>query len=73
MASTGPGVMVLVAVGKGDDEKEADGLIGRVLRSQLWPDDNGTEWKRNVRDIEGEILCGMRRFWLDWSARLFLL
>lgn len=64
--------MVLVAVGKGDDEKEADGLIGRVLRSQLWPDDNETEWQRNVRDVEGEILCGMRRVLLDWSAMLFL-
>lgn len=35
--------MVLAGVGKGDDEKEADSLISRIIRCRLWPDDNGKQ------------------------------
>lgn len=82
VSSIGRGLLVLAGVGKGDDEKEADSLISRIMRCRLWPDDNGKQvgdrscysvagatgtdeaakqWKKNVQDIEGEILCGMAR------------
>ncbi|OJJ82545.1 D-aminoacyl-tRNA deacylase [Aspergillus glaucus CBS 516.65] len=57
VSSIGRGLLVLAGVGKGDDEKEADSLISRIIRCRLWPDDNGKQWKKNVQDIEGEILC----------------
>lgn len=59
MSSIGRGLLVLAGVGKGDDEKEADGLISRIMKTRLWADDNGGQWKKNVQDVEGEILCGM--------------
>lgn len=41
ISSIGRGILVLAGVGKGDDEKEADNLVGKVLKMRLWPDDNG--------------------------------
>jgi D-Tyr-tRNAtyr deacylase len=35
--------LVLAGVGKGDDEKEADSLISRIIRCRLWPDDSGKQ------------------------------
>ncbi|KAL2105061.1 hypothetical protein VUR80DRAFT_9071 [Thermomyces stellatus] len=57
VSSIGKGVLVLAAVAAGDTEKEAETLANKVLRLKLWPDDNGGMWKRNVTDIEGEVLC----------------
>lgn len=35
--------MILAGVGKGDDEKEAENLIGKILKTRFWTDDNGTQ------------------------------
>lgn len=43
VSSIGRGLLVLAGVGKGDDEKEADSLISRIIRCRLWPDDNGKQ------------------------------
>ncbi|SPO06640.1 probable DTD1 - D-Tyr-tRNA(Tyr) deacylase activity [Cephalotrichum gorgonifer] len=56
VSSIGKGVLVLAAVAAGDTEKEADTLANKVLRLKLWDDDKGS-WKKNVTDIDGEILC----------------
>lgn len=40
VSSIGRGLLVLAGVGKGDDEKEADSLISRIMRCRLWPDNN---------------------------------
>lgn len=40
VSSIGRGLLVLAGVGKGDDEKEADSLISRIIRCRLWPDDS---------------------------------
>ncbi|UDD64281.1 hypothetical protein AFCA_011522 [Aspergillus flavus] len=57
VSKIGRGLLVLAGVGKGDTEKDADTLIQRILKAKLFPGDEDKQWKRNVQDIEGEILC----------------
>ncbi|GFF32444.1 D-tyrosyl-tRNA(Tyr) deacylase [Aspergillus udagawae] len=57
VSSIGRGLLVLAGVGKEDTEKDADTLIQRILKAKLWPAEEGGQWKRNVQDIEGEVLC----------------
>lgn len=58
VSTIGRGILVLAGVGKGDDEKEADNLVSKVLKMRLWPDDNGGQvsWPES-----GDIGC-----W-DWA------
>ncbi|KAF2224158.1 D-Tyr tRNAtyr deacylase-like domain-containing protein [Elsinoe ampelina] len=32
-------------------------MANKVLKVKLWDDDEGGKWKKNVQEIEGEILC----------------
>lgn len=48
---------MLVGVGQEDTEADCDELASKVVKMRLWPDENG-QWKKSVRDIEGEVLCG---------------
>ncbi|CAL5866284.1 uncharacterized protein PFLUO_LOCUS491 [Penicillium psychrofluorescens] len=57
VSSIGRGLLVLAGVGKEDTEKDTEGLVNKVLKSRFWPDENGTQWKKSVQDIEGEVLC----------------
>ncbi|KAH8423366.1 D-aminoacyl-tRNA deacylase [Aspergillus melleus] len=58
ISSIGRGLLVLAGVGKEDTEKDMDTMVGRILRAKLWPaDEDGGQWKKNVQDIEGEVLC----------------
>ncbi|KAE8325746.1 D-Tyr tRNAtyr deacylase-like domain-containing protein [Aspergillus sergii] len=57
VSKIGRGLLVLAGVGKGDTEKDADTLIQRILKAKLFPGDEDKQWKRNIQDIEGEILC----------------
>ncbi|PWY80132.1 hypothetical protein BO83DRAFT_376066 [Aspergillus eucalypticola CBS 122712] len=57
ISSIGQGILVLAGIGKEDTEKDADSMIGRVLKAKLWPDEDDKSWKKNVQDINGEILC----------------
>lgn len=41
VSSIGRGLLVLAGVGKGDTEKDADSLIGRILKARLWPEEAG--------------------------------
>lgn len=34
-------------------------MAKKVLKVKLWEDDQERKWKRNVQEIDGEILCGM--------------
>lgn len=34
-------------------------MASKVLKVKLWEDDAGVKWKKNVQEIEGEVLCGM--------------
>ncbi|RFU30967.1 hypothetical protein B7463_g5362, partial [Scytalidium lignicola] len=57
ISSIGKGVLVFAAVAPGDTEKEADALATKVVKMKLWDDEAGGRWKKNVKDIDGEILC----------------
>ncbi|KAG8625104.1 hypothetical protein KVT40_006855 [Elsinoe batatas] len=32
-------------------------MANKVLKVKLWDDDEGGKWKKNVQEIDGEILC----------------
>ncbi|KAK3073774.1 D-tyrosyl-tRNA(Tyr) deacylase [Teratosphaeriaceae sp. CCFEE 6253] len=51
------GVLVFAAVGKDDTPKEAESMANKVLKLKLWEDDQGSKWKKNVQEINGEVLC----------------
>lgn len=57
ISAIGKGVLVFAAVAPGDTEKEADSLAAKVLKMKMWNDESGGRWKRNVTDIEGDVLC----------------
>ncbi|KAI1153399.1 D-Tyr tRNAtyr deacylase-like domain-containing protein [Nemania diffusa] len=57
VSSIGKGVLVFAAVAPGDTQKEADSLAAKVLKLKLWDDDEGGRWKKNVQEIDGEVLC----------------
>lgn len=42
------------------DENGAQVSLSRA--TQTGPSLTGSQWKKNVQDIEGEVLCGMLRF-----------
>lgn len=58
ISTIGKGILVLAAVAKDDTLKEVESMAGKILRVKLWDDDQGVKWKRNVQEIEGEVLCG---------------
>lgn len=49
------GLLVLVGVQKGDDEKRADRLLERLLGYRVFPDEAG-RMNRSLRDIAGGLL-----------------
>ncbi|KAM5436962.1 D-tyrosyl-tRNA(Tyr) deacylase [Microsporum ferrugineum] len=57
VSSIGRGVLVFAAVGPDDTQKDADTLAAKLLKLKMWPDETGANWKRNVQDIKGEVLC----------------
>ncbi|KAK4042654.1 D-Tyr tRNAtyr deacylase-like domain-containing protein, partial [Parachaetomium inaequale] len=57
VSKIGKGVLVFAAMAPGDTEKEAESLAAKVLKLKLWDDESEGRWKRNVRDINGEVLC----------------
>lgn len=50
---------MLAAIGKDDTQKEVESMANKILKAKLWDNDEGGRWKWGVKDIEGEILCGM--------------
>ena len=58
ISTIGKGILVFAAIGKDDTLKEAESMAGKILKVKLWEDDKGVKWKRNVQDIDGEVLCG---------------
>lgn len=59
ISTIGKGLLVFAAAGKDDTTKEAESIAGKVLKVKLWDDgETGAKWKRNVQEIDGEVLCG---------------
>lgn len=55
IARIGAGLMVLVAVERGDDEETASRLIDRLLAYRVFADDEG-RMNRSVTDVKGGLL-----------------
>lgn len=49
------GILLLLAVGNGDDEKDLKYLLDKVLGLRIFPDEEG-KMNLSLEDIEGEIL-----------------
>ena len=54
-ASIGPGLLVLLGVGHGDDEATADALARRICELRIFEDDEGRT-NRSLLDVGGEAL-----------------
>jgi D-tyrosyl-tRNA(Tyr) deacylase len=52
----GPGALVLLGVGQGDAEADADYLADKVLHLRIFPDEAG-QMNRSVLDTRGELLA----------------
>lgn len=59
---------MLAAIGPNDSHKTVESMASKILKMKLWPDDSGGQWKRSVRDIQGEVLC-VSQFTLYASTR----
>jgi hypothetical protein len=44
-----------------DEPSDSTTIIKKILGAKLFDDESGT-WKRDVRDIDGEVLCGQSLF-----------
>jgi D-tyrosyl-tRNA(Tyr) deacylase len=56
VASIGRGVCVLVGLGAGDDDKDAELLAKKIVSLRLWDDSEGGRWKASIKEIQGEVL-----------------
>lgn len=54
-SSIGRGMLVLLGVGKDDDETVADKMIAKLLKLRIFEDENG-KTNLSLSDIEGEML-----------------
>jgi len=55
VGSIGPGLLVLLGVGHGDDEATADALARRICELRIFEDDDGRT-NRSLLDVDGEAL-----------------
>ncbi|MCP4443826.1 MAG: D-tyrosyl-tRNA(Tyr) deacylase [Myxococcales bacterium] len=61
------GLMVLIAAGSGDTEKDADVLVGKIANLRIFSDEDG-KMNLSVLDTGGEVL-GVSQFTLFGDAR----
>src|ERR1700750_2459349 len=59
VSSIGRGILVLAAIGPTDTRKDAEVLASKIVKIRFWADeeDLNLNWKQNVKDVQGEILC----------------
>lgn len=57
ISSIGRGILVLAGVDKDDTSRDAQQAASKLLKMRLWEGENGEQWKKNVVDIGGDILC----------------
>ncbi|KAL4926855.1 D-aminoacyl-tRNA deacylase [Aspergillus undulatus] len=57
ISKIGRGLLVLAGVGWDDTEKDIDTMINRILKARLFPAENEKQWKKNIQDVDGEVLC----------------
>lgn len=56
VAAIGPGLVVLVGIGREDEPADAEYLAGKVAHLRLFPDEDG-RMNRSVLDMGGEVLA----------------
>ncbi len=49
------GLLLFVAVGEGDDSKDIEHMVNKVLNLRIFPDDSG-KMNLSIRQVSGEIL-----------------
>jgi D-tyrosyl-tRNA(Tyr) deacylase len=54
-ARMGPGLLVLLAAGQGDTEKEVDWMAEKIVNLRIFPDDQG-RMNRSLLDSGGEMI-----------------
>ncbi|KAF1987564.1 hypothetical protein K402DRAFT_353866 [Aulographum hederae CBS 113979] len=58
ISAIGKGILVFAAVDKDDTVKDAEKAAAKLLTIRLWDDEeSGGRWKKNVKDVDGDILC----------------
>jgi len=67
VGAVGRGLLILLGVGNGDSEKDADFLAEKVLNLRVFPDDDG-QMNRSVVDVRGGLLV-VSQFTLYGDAR----
>jgi D-tyrosyl-tRNA(Tyr) deacylase len=67
VAEIGPGLLVLLGVGRGDSEADADLLADKVVNLRIFPDQAG-QMNRSVLDTRGGVLV-VSQFTLLGDAR----
>ncbi len=67
VSSIGPGLLVLAAVGKGDNQRQVDYLANKLCELRIFEDASG-KMNLNVRQVEGAILL-VSQFTLFGDAR----
>jgi D-aminoacyl-tRNA deacylase len=67
VGAVGRGLLVLLGVGNGDSDKDADFLAEKVLNLRVFPDDDG-QMNRSVVDVRGGLLV-VSQFTLYGDAR----
>lgn len=55
VGSIGPGGLVLLAVGKDDDAKDAEYMAAKIVNLRVFPDDSG-KMQKSLLDVKGEVL-----------------
>ena len=55
IGSCGHGLMILLGVAKGDEERDVDLLVPKIAKLRIFEDENG-KMNRSVIDVNGEIL-----------------
>ncbi|KAI9492873.1 D-tyrosyl-tRNA deacylase [Zychaea mexicana] len=57
VSSIQKGVCVLVGVGTDDTDKDVDYIINKILNLRVFDDEQGTMWKKGVKELGLEVLC----------------
>jgi D-tyrosyl-tRNA(Tyr) deacylase len=56
IARIGPGFLLLVGIGREDNEEEISFWAKRIPELRVFPDENG-KMNRSLREVGGEVLC----------------
>lgn len=60
VSSISKGLLVFAAVAKDDSKSEVESMASKILKVKLW-DDGEAKWKKNVVDLDYDVLCGSSR------------